>query len=239
MPPFLSASWENLALVNYAVSPEILLPYVPKGTELDTWNDVYYVSLVGFMFTNVRLLGVPIPFHTDFEEVNLRFYVRRKDGNAWKRGVVFIKEIVPKTMISLVANTLYKEHYVTLEMKHEYTTNPDGNRSWKYQWKYQNQWNKLSVITENQSVPIIKGSESEFISEHFWGYTKVSETETTEYEVKHPTWNIYPVLSSQIDCNLAGLYGQPFQEMLENPPLSVFLAQGSAIEVMGKKKISS
>ena len=43
-----------------------------------------YVSLVGFMFKNTRLLNIPIPFHTDFEEVNLRFYVKHFDGNEWK-----------------------------------------------------------------------------------------------------------------------------------------------------------
>lgn len=238
MGNFLSASWENLAMANFAVSPEILTPYLPKGTELDTWNGIHYVSLVGFMFTNVRVLGIPVPFHTDFEEVNLRFYVKRKEGGIWKRGVVFIKEIVPKTMISFVANTIYHEHYVTLNMNHQYARNADGSLFWEYEWEYEGEVNTFSVTTENTPVSMPEGSEAEFITEHYWGYTRVSETETTEYEVKHPKWEVYPVKEYKIRCQLSKLYGKPFQEMLEKPPLSVFLAKGSPIEVMGKKNLA-
>ena len=44
-----------------------------------------YVSLVGFRFLNTRVLGVSIPFHRDFDEVNLRFYVRRNIGSEVRR----------------------------------------------------------------------------------------------------------------------------------------------------------
>ncbi len=237
MDRFLSASWENLAIANFQISPEVLIPYLPSGTELDTWNGIHYVSLVGFMFTDVKLLGVPIPFHRNFEEVNLRFYVKRKEGNEWKRGVVFIKEIVPKIMITLVANTIYNEHYITLPMRHQYNKNADGSLHWGYAWKYAEKWNTFEVTTLNEAVKMEEGSEAEFITEHYWGYTKVSLRDTTEYEVKHPKWEIYPVINHSIHCNLTGLYGQAFQETLESPPLSVFLAKGSPIEVMEKRRL--
>src|SRR3954453_11964004 len=111
---FLKAEWRKLAMANYAVDRKLLEKYLPYRTEIDTWDNTCYVSLVGFMFLNTRVKGLKIPFHTEFEEVNLRFYVRYRDGQAWKRGVVFIKEIVPRPMLTLVANTLYKEHYETL-----------------------------------------------------------------------------------------------------------------------------
>src|SRR5690606_7641315 len=117
---FLKAEWNNLAIINYEIHPDILKPYIPNGTELDYWNGKCYISLVGFMFENVMLLGMKIPFHTRFEEVNLRFYVKRFENNEWKRGVVFIKEIVPKPALTLVANIFYKEHYETLPMLHNY-----------------------------------------------------------------------------------------------------------------------
>lgn len=233
---FLSAAWKDLVMANYAVSPAILQAYLPKGTELDTWNGIHYVSLVGFMFENVRLLGMPIPFHTNFEEINLRFYVRRKVGNEWRRGVVFIKEIVPKLMVSTVANVLYKEHYVSLPMSHE--KKADDNRiNLAYSWKFGENWNRISVETAAQSLKMESGSEAEFITEHYWGYTRIDENTTFEYEVGHPRWDIFPVKSYQIVCHLADLYGQAFQEMLEQPPVSVLVAEGSQIIVKSKQKL--
>ncbi|MBT8255930.1 MAG: DUF2071 domain-containing protein, partial [Bacteroidia bacterium] len=108
---FLKAEWRKLILVNYVVDPKILEPYIPNDTQLDLWQDKCYVSLVGFMFQNTKLLGVKVPGHVNFEEVNLRFYVKRKVGNEWRRGVVFIKELVPKWALSFVANTVYGESY--------------------------------------------------------------------------------------------------------------------------------
>lgn len=115
---FLTAEWRKLAMINYIVDDRLLLPYLPSGTLLDYRHGQCYVSLVGFMFLNTKLLGVPIPFHRNFEEVNLRFYVKRKHGNEWRRGGVFIKEFVTKAAISLVANTIYKENYQTMKMNH-------------------------------------------------------------------------------------------------------------------------
>ena len=85
---FLKAEWRKLILANYKVEPELLKPYLPYGTELDLWQDSCYLSLVGFMFVNTKIKGVKIPFHVNFEEVNLRFYVKRYDNGEWKRGVV-------------------------------------------------------------------------------------------------------------------------------------------------------
>src|SRR5688572_6934416 len=115
MSNFLKAEWRKLIMFNYAVDPALLKPYVPPHTQLDLWNDTCYVSLVGFMFLNTRVKGIKIPFHINFEEINLRFYVKYDDPEMGpKRGVVFIQEIVPKSMITWVANTLYREHYTTL-----------------------------------------------------------------------------------------------------------------------------
>jgi hypothetical protein len=102
---FLTAEWRKLALANYVIDPKILEKYVPKGTELDIWEGKCFVSLVGFRFLNTKVKGIKVPFHVNFDEVNLRFYVKYLDGNEWKRGVVFIKEIVPKPILSFVART--------------------------------------------------------------------------------------------------------------------------------------
>ncbi len=118
---FLTARWRKLIMAQYEVSPDILQRRLPPGLELDLFHGHCYVSLVGFLFDQVRILGLPIPFHTQFEEVNLRYYVRRPmpDGS-YRRGVVFLSEIVPKPAITLVARTLYGEAYSTAPTRHSW-----------------------------------------------------------------------------------------------------------------------
>ena len=225
-------------MANYQVEKEVLLPYLPVGTELDIWNDKCYVSLIGFLFQNVRLLGIKVPFHTNFEEVNLRFYVRYQDAGVWKRGVVFIKEIVPKFALSLVANTIYNEHYQTMPMKH----------SWKetaeelfvaYSWKAKGSWQSLRVRAEKELSDIATASETEFITEHYWGYARYNDRVTNEYEVKHPKWEQYQVKSYEIDVDFGLTYGDDFRFLNQIPPSSVFLAEGSEISVEKKTIIRS
>jgi uncharacterized protein YqjF (DUF2071 family) len=216
-------------MANYVIDPNILLPYLPSKTELDMFEGKCFVSLIGFMFLDTRLKGIPIPFHQNFEEVNLRFYVKYKDGNNWKRGTVFIKEIVPKFMISLVANTLYGEHYETRPMSH--TWNMGKNKlAVEYNWKT-SIWNKIELITETQANEIVSGSETEFITEHYWGYTKLNEFKTSEYGVEHPKWQIYNTLAYEIECDFAENYGKDFAFLDHVKPNSVFLVEGSEILV--------
>jgi len=233
--PFLSAEWRNLLMANYAIHPEILKKYVPPHTELDTYNNICYISLVGFMFLNTRVQGFGFPFHRNFEEVNLRFYVRFKSAEGWKRGVVFIKEIVPKHMITFVANTIYKEKYATHRMSHEWKTD-ENQLHVAYRWKTKNEWNHLKATVAKEALPIQEGSEEEYITEHYWGYTRISSTSTGEYEVKHPRWNIHPVLEYDIKCDVKALYGEEFSDTFIESPRSVFLAEGSAIQVMKGSK---
>ena len=235
--PFLTAEWKKLVLFNYKVEPEALLPYLPYKTELDYWNNTCYVSLVGFMFLNTRLKGIRIPFHSDFEEVNLRFYVRYKDEitNEWKRGVVFIKEIVPKLALTFVANTIYKEHYQTMSMKHSISSNHDG-LSVEYAWKSK-AWNSIKVLCQSADESIQINSEAEFITEHFWGYTRIDDSKTSEYNVEHPRWNVYPVLDYNVEVDFADLYGEAFANLRHQKPVSVFVAEGSEIFVGAGKII--
>jgi uncharacterized protein YqjF (DUF2071 family) len=233
---FLKAEWRKLAIANYAIDPIRLKKYLPAKTELDLWNDTCYVSLVGFMFTNVRVLGVPVPFHRNFEEVNLRFYVRHYDKGEWKRGVVFIKELVPRSAITFIANKVYKEHYETVKMNHVWNLNTNPIEI-KYNWFSKKTENRFEVIAENKPSELISGSETEFITEHYWGYTKINESKTAEYEVRHPRWKAYQVLSHKIDVRFDLVYGNDFEFLNNQDPISVMLAEGSEISVEGKRKI--
>jgi len=229
---FLQAEWRKLAIINYEVDPEILTKYLPKGTELDFYKEKCYVSLVGFMFLNTKLLGLPIPFHRNFEEVNLRFYVKKKEGNEWKRGVVFIKEIVPKYALSIVANSVYKENYKTMKMKNQMHYSED-DLIVKYSWKDKD-WYSMEITAESTSRTMEDESEFEFITEHYWGFTK-SVQKTSEYEVCHPKWEWYPVKSHQLEIDFKQVYGKDFECLNHQKPLSVMLAEGSEIEVRMKK----
>ena len=233
---FLSAEWRKLALANYEVDQKILQKYLPPFTELDDWQGKYYVSLVGFMFMDTKLKGFGIPFHINFEEVNLRFYVKYNEDGTWKRGVVFIKEIVPKPAITFVANTIYKENYQTLPMKHKWVLN-EQELLVEYLWKTKN-WNKFSVITHPISEAMEIGSKEEFITEHFWGYTKIGSNLTSEYQVAHPRWEVYPVKEYDIEVDFGANYGNDFDFLSQAQPASVMLAEGSPINVLKGNKIS-
>ena len=233
---FLNARWENLILVNYTVDPNLLLPHVPKGTELDLWNEKCYVSLVGFMFKDTRLLGIKVPYHINFEEVNLRFYVKRKENNEWKRGVVFIKELVPKWALTFVANTIYKEHYQTVPMRHDWSEK-ENKLFINYEWKSKGNWQQIEVNASLEESEITEGSEAEFISEHYWGYAKVSDKQTNEYEVTHPKWKQHEVIDYQINVDFNEVYGKEFQFLNDSKPHSVLLAAGSEITVEKRIKL--
>jgi len=232
--PFLTASWRNLLMINFEASAPLLQPYLPRHTELDTWNNTHYISLVGFLFQDTRLRGISFPLHRTFEEVNLRFYVRYKDGATWKRGVVFIKELVPKRMITFIANTIYKENYATLPMRHHWHEPDAHTLQVSYEWKIAAQWNYLRATAAKATQPIVPGSEAEFITEHYWGCTQAGPA---EYQVTHPQWNLHTVNDYAYHCNTLRLYGPGFVEVLQQQPLSALLAEGSPIAVMPKKRL--
>ncbi len=235
---FLKAEWKNLALFNYEVDAKILEKYLPSGTEIDLWNNKCYVSLVGFMFKNTKVLGLKVPFHVDFEEVNLRFYVKRFENGEWKRGVVFIKEIVPKKAITFIANTLYQENYETQKMRHEIIENENSN-TFIYQWKKDENWNTIQLETEKNPTEIKVDSEAEFITEHYFGYTKIDLETTFEYEVQHPRWEQFEVLDYNVAIDFRKTYGRDFECLQTEKPISVFLAKGSDIKVKNKRKLET
>jgi Uncharacterized conserved protein len=231
---FLTAEWRKLAIINYEINPEILKPYLPKGTELDFYKEKCLVSLVGFMFLNTKLLGISVPFHKNFEEVNLRFYVKKLENGDWKRGVVFIKEIVPKKALSMVANKFYNENYCTLPMAHSIIES-DNELSVSYSWQA-SKLNTMILKADNIQREMIEGSDFEFITEHYFGFTK-NEIQTSEYEVKHPKWNFYKIKNYELTIDFKENYGSDFTVLNNSKPISAMLAEGSEIEVHTKRNL--
>jgi hypothetical protein len=230
-PVFLTAEWRHLAMLNFEVEPSVLAPLVPPGTELDFFGGKSFVSVVGFQFLNTRVSGLPVPFHRNFEEVNLRFYVRRKSADGWRRGVVFIKELVPRAAIAWIARAFYNENYAALPMSHRIEKSGMEIKSAAYSWQFNGSEHYLALTTRGSAQTLREGSEQKFIAEHYWGYSKQSEGSTLEYEVEHPRWRVWETQAAELCCDAAGLYGQIFFSALNRTPSSAFLADGSEIKV--------
>ncbi|RYZ97801.1 MAG: DUF2071 domain-containing protein [Sphingobacteriaceae bacterium] len=234
---FLTANWDNLVMLNYEVDSAVLIPHLPAGTELDLWEGKSLVSIVGFMFNNTRVLSVKWPGHVNFEEVNLRFYVKYFDGTKWKRGTVFVSEIVPRSIIPLIANTLYKEHYRKLPMRHSVMAVDSAHTQYLYEWKLNGIWNKLGATVNNEFATIQPASAEEFILEHYWGYNRLNDAGSLEYQVEHVPWRIGEVKNYIFEADIKELCGDAFVPYLIVRPYSVFFAEGSSVNVRGATKL--
>ena len=231
LKPFLTANWRYLAMMNFVIDPKILAPFVPVGTELDFYEGETFVSVVGFLFLDTRVLGISIPMHRDFEEVNLRFYVKRKSVDGWKRGIAFIRELVPRRAIATVARVFYGERYSAMPMRHSIVDNESGV-SVQYEWRPGKKWESLAMTADSELTSIPGGSHEEFITEHYWGYT--AGKITSEYRVEHPRWKFWPAKSASFKADVSSLYGQQFIAPLSAAPASQFIAEGSHVQVWRK-----
>ena len=220
-------------MLNYVVDPRLIAPLVPARTEIDFENGETFLSVVGFLFLDTRLLGLPIPLHRDFEEVNLRFYVRRKSADTWRRGAVFIRELVPRRAVALVARAFYRENYVAVPMKHE-IEEVGSSLNVEYAWRRSHKWESLKMTATGEVQSIAAGSHAEFITEHYWGYTAL-RTGCSEYRVEHPCWKIWNATDFELNADVATLYGDQFAEALTQPPRSAFIADGSSITVQKRQ----
>ena len=239
-PVFLTAEWRSLAMVNYEVDPAVLGRLVPAGTELDDFGGRVFVSMVGFLFLKTRICGLPIPWHVNFEEVNLRFYVRRRvpGEDGWRRGAVFIGEMVPRFAIAAVARLLYNEPYAARPMRHRVAPSADSHEA-EYQWRHADRWQTLSVTgAGGEPEAVVPGSEEEFITEHYWGYNKQRDGGTMEYAVEHPRWRIWNGKDYRFDGDVAALYGPEFVPFLAARASSAFLVEGSPVSVRQGRRLA-
>jgi uncharacterized protein len=237
-PVFLTAEWRDLLFLNYAVDPNLLIPYVPADTSLDSFADKTYISLVGFRFCNMKLLGrFPIPFHTDFEEVNLRFYVRCRANDEIRRGVVFIAEVVPRRAIAATARLFYGENYKCAPMRHR-IENGAGIAKIDFQWRVDGGWCGISAQTVG--LPALPQPESlkQFITEHYWGYS-AQRSGSVEYHVSHAPWQVWETAVAGFEGDASLYYGHEFNAVLQQPPDSAFVAEGSAVKVFQGYRIRS
>jgi len=219
-------------MASFEIDPSALAPYIPSGTTLDAFDGRYFVSLVGFRFLSTRVRGVGIPFHRDFDEVNLRFYVRRQHPEGSRRGVVFIKEIVPRRAIAWVANVVYDENYVALPMRHELS-----DERVRYGWKFGPRWSHVEMSLRDELYLPEADSEEAFITEHYWGYAARTDGTAVEYQVEHPRWHVRRASTCSLEGNFESLYGRELGATLGATPCSAFVADGSAVRVLEGERI--
>jgi uncharacterized protein YqjF (DUF2071 family) len=224
-------------MLNYQVDPKLLEELVPRNTELDSFQGKTYISLVGFRFNETKLFGsLPVPFHTNFEEVNLRFYVRHKEEDEIRRGVVFIAEIVPKWAVAQLARLIYGENYKRCPMKH--IIRADGRmKTAEYQWRVNGSWCKVLAQTSDTPMQPKNGSLEQFITEHYWGYSAQRNGDCVEYHVSHPTWSVSASAVAKFEGDASVLYGSEFANILQRRPDSAFIADGSPVVVYAGRRI--
>ena len=217
-------------MLSWEVDSSLLAALVPRGCELDAWEGRTFVSVVAFLFLRTRVLGLAIPFHRDFEEVNLRFYVRRRVEGSWRRGVVFVKELVSRRAIALVARAVYGENYAALPMRHAIAGERES-MALSYGWRRDGAWEHVSVAFSGAPALPADDAEETFITEHYWGYTRQRDGSTVEYQVEHPRWRVWRASEATLACDVSSLYGPRFAPALSSPPRSAFVAEGSPVTV--------
>ncbi len=228
---FLTARWKHIVLINFRVDPALLADVLPGDTELDAFDGEAHISLVGFMFEKVRIYTIPLPFHRKFEEINLRFYVRRKVDGQWRRGVVFIREFVPKPAVTWVARRLYHENYATALMSHQIELDSAGRcMSASYDWKIDGATHQIHCDSPRHHN-VSSNDRARFFADHFWGYSRMPDGRTIEYQVDHPPWPLYEPSRVQLIGDLSNAYGSRFAQTFAEGPQSVIYTEGSEISV--------
>lgn len=232
----LTADWRDLVMLSYEIDPLLLVPHVPGGTSLDFHDGRALVTLVGLRMLNLRVAGIPVPFLQEFEQVNFRFYVWRREGHQLRRGVVFIREIVPSASMTLGARLLFNEHYVTAPMRHE-VADPEHGGQVTYEWQAGGRWNRLSAQQLGAAGPMPPASIEAFVKDRPWGYAQQRDGSTLEYFVEHPDWDVRAADAPVLECGVDEAFGRRFVSTLARPPISAFVAVGSEATVHPGRKL--
>ena len=230
--PFLTARWSNLAILSYEVPPALLEPHLPTGLELDRRGGATFASIVAFDFLDTRVWGVTWPGFHAFPEINLRFYVRRAE----RRGVVFIREFVPRAPVAWLARAVYNEPYLVAPIESSVSDEaPAVVTIRRLRWR--GRAHAIEVAGNKPARRPAEDSEEHFFKEHQWGFGRDRRGRTHVYEVRHPVWDVYPVRSWSLDVDWAQLYGPAWDVLSSEKPVSVVLAAGSPVSVYPRGRL--
>ncbi len=224
--PFLTARWRRLILAQYETDPALLRRRLPDGLELDRWQGRVYVSVVAFEFLDTRVRGFRVPGCVDFPEINLRFYVT--DGE--RRGVCFVRELVPSRLTSLVARMVYNEPYARASMVVS-TAESDEELHIEHRFRFGGLEHRIAAQVEAQRTVPTEDSLEHHFKEHEWGFGRTRRGTPTRYRVEHPTWATHRVRTASIKIDSGTLYGREWAWLGDARPDSVVVADGSEIAV--------
>ncbi|MBX7151425.1 DUF2071 domain-containing protein [bacterium] len=234
MSVFLTAQWLRLINITYAVSPEILKPHLPSGLELDLRDGKAFVSFVAFDFADTRVLSFKIPYHVNFPEVNLRYYANYKG----RRGVVFLREFVPRFWIAFVADRIYNEPYQAIAMHSTFDETSDS-LSISHRLIKNKKTSSVEVKADKNTFIPSDNSVEHFFKEHDVGFGRTKKGETLWYRVEHPVWEVHPISEMRIEVDFENLYGTEWKFLKDAEPYCALLAKGSGIKVFGAESLSS
>ena len=82
-----------------------------------------------------------------------------------------------------------------------------------------------------------EGGLEQFISEHYWGYSRRRDGRSLEYHVAHEPWRIWRASNAAFEGDGAALYGSDLGGVVARPPRSAFIADGSAVLVYAARRI--
>lgn len=231
MKPFLTAKWTNLLFLTYAVSEATLTPYLPPGLELERWEGQVFASIVAFDFrdTSIRGRNVPnLPNLRSFPELNLRFYVRQGD----RRGVVFVREIVPHPLVAGLARLWYNEPYMAARLRHAVTPDGAGGRVERFELMWKGEARHLAVsVPAGPSLPPTEDGFGPWITEQPWGFGRTQRGQLTRFQVAHPAWRTYPITGYENTLDFGALYGDQWSFLRDRAADSVIFAEGSPVTV--------
>jgi uncharacterized protein YqjF (DUF2071 family) len=228
--PFLTARLSRLILLNYQVDPALLVPRLPARTELDFYEHRTFVTLLGLHFSQPALHGLPLPFYREYAQVNLRFYVRRRIApNTWRRGVAFIKQIVPYRPVAWAAQWLFHEPVVARSTDEISRSQGRDAVLTEYGWRSGGQRCFIRAIYPDRPIFPAPGSQEEFLLERYWGYSRQKNGGCREYRFSHPPWRICKAMEAEASAGVGNFYGPPFTEIFASQPDSAFAASGSQV----------
>jgi uncharacterized protein YqjF (DUF2071 family) len=230
--PFLTARWSNLAIVTYEVPPALLDPHLPAGLEVDRRGGASFASLVAFDFLDTRVWGVPWPGFRTFAEINLRFYVKRGE----RRGVVFIREFVPRPAVAWLARAAYNEPYLVAPIESAVAADAAAIATTR-RLRWRGRSHVIEVTGSKPASRPTEASDEHFFKEHHWGFGRDRRGRAMAYEVKHPVWDVYPVRSWSVDLDWVQVYGASWSFLSSEKPASIVLAAGSTVSVYPRRRL--
>lgn len=234
--PFLKAQWKELTLVNFALEPDFLINILPVGLDPDLLHGKAYASLVAFDFESIRVGGIPWPGYTQFPELNLRVYVRCSE--AGRRGVFFIRELIPGKIPTAIARVAYNEPYSACPLTRSHQALVNGAQVQRTDWIWKGAPNYLEVEVGPETMMPATDEDANWFKEQEWGFGHSRLGELLRYHVTHPRWMVRKVHRCDYEVDWLGLYGPIWARQLEGAePDSLMHCIGSEIAVYPPRSI--